>query len=59
MQGHTRKVTGEHEVQRLEHATQLEPWAGGARGVYVRITPARISGRRIGQAGPALADVQP
>jgi nitroimidazol reductase NimA-like FMN-containing flavoprotein (pyridoxamine 5'-phosphate oxidase superfamily) len=59
VQGHTRKVTGEHEVQRLEHATQLEPWAGGARDVYVRITPARISGRRIGQAGPALADVQP
>jgi nitroimidazol reductase NimA-like FMN-containing flavoprotein (pyridoxamine 5'-phosphate oxidase superfamily) len=51
VQGHAHKVTGEHEVQRLEHATDLEPWAGGARDVYVRITPVRISGRRIGQAG--------
>jgi len=47
VQGHARKVTSEHEVQRLEHGTRLEPWAGGARDVYVRITPARISGRRI------------
>jgi len=32
----------------------LQPWAGGARDVYVRITPTRISGRCIesGWAGP-------
>lgn len=50
VQGHTHKVTGEAEVRRLEHATSLEPWASGARDVYVRITPVRITGRRI--AGP-------
>jgi hypothetical protein len=47
VQGHAHTVTSEHEVQRLEHAAHLEPWAGGARDVYVRITPARISGRRL------------
>jgi nitroimidazol reductase NimA-like FMN-containing flavoprotein (pyridoxamine 5'-phosphate oxidase superfamily) len=52
VQGHAHKVTSEHEIQRLENATRLEPWASGARDVYVRVTPARISGRRIQQAGP-------
>lgn len=47
VQGHARKVTAERELRQLEHATRLEPWAAGARDVYVRITPARISGRRI------------
>ena len=56
--GHAHKVASEHEVQRLEHATGLEPWAGGARDVYVRITPSRISGRRIRQAGPSLPGAQ-
>ena len=51
IQGHTHRVTGEHAVRRLERATHLEPWAGGARDVYMQITPVRISGRRIGQAG--------
>jgi nitroimidazol reductase NimA-like FMN-containing flavoprotein (pyridoxamine 5'-phosphate oxidase superfamily) len=52
--GHAHKVADEHEVRRLEQATQLEPWAGGARDVYVRIMPVRISGRRIRQAGRPL-----
>jgi len=37
--GHGHRVTGEREVRRLEDGTRLEPWAGGARDVYVRITP--------------------
>ena len=45
--GHAHKITDEREVKHLEAATHLEPWAGGARDVYVRITPTRISGRRI------------
>jgi hypothetical protein len=45
--GRARKVTDEREVSRLEDRTYLEPWAGGARDVYIRITPSRISGRRI------------
>ncbi len=45
--GHAHKVTGERDVKNVEHVTHLEPWAGGARDVYVRITPIRISGRRI------------
>jgi hypothetical protein len=45
--GHAHKVTDEREVKYLEDATHLEPWAGGARDVYVRIAPTWISGRRI------------
>ena len=45
--GHAHKVTDEREVKHIEERTHLEPWAGGARDVYVRISPAQISGRRI------------
>ena len=47
VRGHAHKVTDERDMQHLEDRTHLEPWAGGARDVYVRITAARISGRRI------------
>ena len=46
-QGHAHKVTDEREVSHIEDATHVEPWAGGARDVYVRITPTRVSGRYI------------
>ena len=49
-QGHAHKVTDEREVKYLEDATHLEPWAGGARDVYVRIAPTQISGRCIGSS---------
>ncbi len=49
--GHAHKVTDEREVKHLEDGTHLEPWAGGARDVYVRIAPTRISGRRIQPSG--------
>jgi nitroimidazol reductase NimA-like FMN-containing flavoprotein (pyridoxamine 5'-phosphate oxidase superfamily) len=58
VQGHAHKVTSEHEIQHLEHTTHLEPWAAGARDVYVRIVPARISGRRIRQDVPGK-DLRP
>jgi nitroimidazol reductase NimA-like FMN-containing flavoprotein (pyridoxamine 5'-phosphate oxidase superfamily) len=50
VQGHAHKVAAERDVRGLEHGTRLEPWAVGARDVWVRITPARITGRRIQQA---------
>ena len=45
--GRAHKVTDEREVKQLENRTRLEPWAAGSRDVYVRITPTRISGRRL------------
>ncbi len=45
--GHAHVVTDERDVRRLEERTGLEPWAAGSRDVYVRITPTRITGRRI------------
>jgi nitroimidazol reductase NimA-like FMN-containing flavoprotein (pyridoxamine 5'-phosphate oxidase superfamily) len=47
VQGRARKVTEEREIEQLQNRTHLEPWAAGARDVYIRITPTRISGRRI------------
>ena len=47
VQGRAHQVTAELEVKHLEDRTHLQPWATGARDVYLRITPARISGRRI------------
>ena len=47
VQGRAHQVTDEREVQHLQDRTNLQPWAVGARDVYVRITPIRISGRRI------------
>jgi nitroimidazol reductase NimA-like FMN-containing flavoprotein (pyridoxamine 5'-phosphate oxidase superfamily) len=58
--GHAHEVTDEREVKRLEWGTHLEPWAGGARDVYVRISPTQISGRRIGpcRASPPAPDAE-
>jgi nitroimidazol reductase NimA-like FMN-containing flavoprotein (pyridoxamine 5'-phosphate oxidase superfamily) len=60
VQGHADTVTDEREVKRLEDRTHLEPWAGGARDVYVRIAPTRISGRCIepGWASPPGSDTE-
>jgi hypothetical protein len=52
VQGHAHIVAGEREVRSLERQTRLEPWAGGARDVWVRITPVRITGRRRGCRPP-------
>ena len=45
--GRAARVTSEQQVRRLEARTSLRPWAGGARDVYVQISPYRITGRRI------------
>jgi nitroimidazol reductase NimA-like FMN-containing flavoprotein (pyridoxamine 5'-phosphate oxidase superfamily) len=45
--GRAVRVTGEAEVRHLERHADVQPWAGGARDVYVRIIPHRITGRRI------------
>jgi nitroimidazol reductase NimA-like FMN-containing flavoprotein (pyridoxamine 5'-phosphate oxidase superfamily) len=47
VQGHAHEVTDEREVKHIEDQTHLEPWAPGARDVYVRIAPTQISGRSI------------
>ncbi len=47
LHGHAHKVTDEREVKYLEEVMHVKPWAPGARDVYVRIAPTRISGRRI------------
>jgi nitroimidazol reductase NimA-like FMN-containing flavoprotein (pyridoxamine 5'-phosphate oxidase superfamily) len=53
VQGHAHKVTAERDISQIEDRTHLEPWADGARDVYVRIAPTQISGRRLSQAPTA------
>ena len=45
--GRAVRVTSEAAVRRLEQHADVRPWAGGARDVYVRIIPRKITGRRI------------
>jgi transcriptional regulator with XRE-family HTH domain len=45
--GRAVRVTSEAEVRHLERHADVQPWAGGARDVYVRIIPRKITGRRI------------
>jgi len=45
--GRAARVASERQIRRLEARTGLQPWAGGARDVYVQITPHEISGRRL------------
>jgi hypothetical protein len=39
-------ITGSAEASRVQ-ALGIQPWAGGDREVYVRLSPSRITGRRI------------
>jgi transcriptional regulator with XRE-family HTH domain len=43
-------ITSPAEVVRLQ-ALDIEPWAGGDRNTYVRLTPTQITGRRIRVSG--------
>ncbi|MEU4702478.1 pyridoxamine 5'-phosphate oxidase family protein [Nonomuraea dietziae] len=36
-----------HHLPQGEHPSDVEPWAGGERDLYVRIRPQEITGRRI------------
>jgi nitroimidazol reductase NimA-like FMN-containing flavoprotein (pyridoxamine 5'-phosphate oxidase superfamily) len=47
VQGRAHTVTDERQVKQLQDRTHIQPWADGARDVYVRITPSRITGRCI------------
>ena len=47
VRGHAHRVTDERDMKHIEDGAHVEPWAAGARDVYVRIAPTRISGRRI------------
>lgn len=46
IQGGARNVEDEGERATVR-AAGVEPWVGGERGAYVRITPTRVTGRRI------------
>jgi nitroimidazol reductase NimA-like FMN-containing flavoprotein (pyridoxamine 5'-phosphate oxidase superfamily) len=47
--GHLEEVTA-YDAATLDRVSQLpvEPWAGGDRAHWMRLVPARVSGRRIG-----------
>jgi transcriptional regulator with XRE-family HTH domain len=50
MTGKAQVITDEAELARAQ-ALHIEPWAGGDRPIYVRLTGSQITGRRIRLAG--------
>jgi nitroimidazol reductase NimA-like FMN-containing flavoprotein (pyridoxamine 5'-phosphate oxidase superfamily) len=46
LQGSAHHVDAEDE-QNVAEAAGVDPWAGGAKSHFIRITPVRITGRRI------------
>ncbi|MFF3754643.1 pyridoxamine 5'-phosphate oxidase family protein [Streptomyces sp. NPDC002018] len=45
--GTAQRVTDPRRVRGLEERAHTAPWAGGDRGLWIAVTPARITGRRI------------
>ncbi|QGV77354.1 helix-turn-helix domain-containing protein [Streptomyces ficellus] len=45
--GEARTVTEPRAVERLEAHSRSTPWAGGARDLWITVTPRRVTGRRI------------
>ncbi len=50
LSGTARVITDPAELRRAI-ALGIEPWAGGERDVYIRLTPSQITGRRIRVTG--------
>lgn len=50
IQGPLHHVVGEEELAGVADI-ELDPWAGGERHRYLKITPTRITGRRVGNGG--------
>jgi hypothetical protein len=48
VRGPAHRVAQPGELQHLLERVAVTPWAAGEREVYVRIVPARMSGRRLG-----------
>ncbi|MFE6834022.1 helix-turn-helix domain-containing protein [Streptomyces sp. NPDC057705] len=40
-------VTDPHEIHRLDTTARSQPWAGGPRNHWMKLTPVRITGRRV------------
>jgi transcriptional regulator with XRE-family HTH domain len=51
LSGHARVVTDPGELAQVQ-GLGVQPWAGGNRDSYIRLTPAVVTGRRIRAAGP-------
>lgn len=50
IQGPAHHVDSEREQESIA-AAGVEPWAGGERVHFIRVTPARVTGRRISRTG--------
>ncbi|MFJ8165828.1 helix-turn-helix domain-containing protein [Streptomyces sp. NPDC096136] len=45
--GELRAVTASEEIRHLAATARSQPWAGGPRSHWMKITPARLTGRRV------------
>lgn len=49
--GRAQQITDPREAHRLAERAYSRPWAGGDRGLWVRIEPVQVTGRRISVGG--------
>lgn len=54
--GRLSRVTDAEEVQRIRLGRDPEPWAEGARHLYLRLAWRELTGRRLGAVGARGAD---
>jgi len=55
VRGHTDPVYDSREITHIRQIWDPSPWAGGSRNLYIRLTIAEISGRRVGDLEPLSA----
>jgi hypothetical protein len=53
--GRAEVLTDPAEIARVRETWEPRPWAGGLRGVYLRLRWVQISGRRVGYRGDLAA----
>jgi nitroimidazol reductase NimA-like FMN-containing flavoprotein (pyridoxamine 5'-phosphate oxidase superfamily) len=56
--GRAEFVTDAAELHRIRAICQPHPWAAGARAMYLRLSWAELSGRRLGAKGDLVAEAR-
>ena len=55
--GRTEAVTDRAELQQVREAAEPQPWAGGARPLYLRLRWSELTGRQVGARWDPLQDL--
>ncbi len=53
--GRTEVVLDSRQIEHIRRVWEPNPWAGGVRNMFVRLTIRELSGRRVGDTAPVSA----